>query len=97
MGTWGTGIFQDDDASDFAGAPADDPQGAPALLRGRLKKARRPRLFKLGAGAAAEALAAAAVISVARGGSPLDAEPTAAGDLDAFRAEVLAVREHLAR
>jgi hypothetical protein len=140
MGAWGDKIFENDTAMDFVGGLAEDPADAPAVLREALRvAAETPPGEYLDADEGGDALAAAAIVSAARGGSPVDrSDPSVdeylgkiaphvsdelaplavtaidrvvtgngedselvelweeAGELDAWRREPLAVREHLA-
>ena len=134
MGAWGARSFENDDAMDFVGDLAEAPGNAPSELRQRFEAVEDEEYLELPEGA--EALAAAAIVSAARPGSPVhredpsvaeylekivphvptDLAPLAvaaidrvlspeseivelweeAGSLDEFRAEPLAIREHLA-
>ena len=135
MGAWGARSFENADAMDFLGDHAEAPAGAPDELRQRFEAVEGDEYLEAPDGA--EALAAAAIVSAARDGSPVhrddpsvteyldkivphvptDLAPLAveaidrvlgqeselvelweeAGELGAFRAEPLAVREHLSR
>jgi hypothetical protein len=70
MGAWGTGIFENDQAMDFVGDLAEDPGRTPKALRKALRRVSRPRL-RVSAPVGSEALAAAAIVSVARPDAPL--------------------------
>ena len=73
MGADGTGIFQNDDAMDFIGDLAEVPNDARTELRERLESvAAMPAEEYLEVPEGSEALAAAAIVSAARDGSPVD-------------------------
>ena len=137
MGAWGDGIFQNDTAMDYLGDLSDAPDAGGATLRGSLEDAAgTPADEYLDSDVGSEALAAAAVVSAAAEGSPVDRSDPSVNEyldkvtphvpdglaplavqaidrvlaaeseivelweetdgLDAFRAQPLAVREHLA-
>ena len=73
MGAWGEKIFENDTAMDFIAPLAEDPLSAPAKLRETLSAvAASPVGEYLDADDGSDALAAAAIVSAARPGSPLD-------------------------
>lgn len=76
MGATGTGIFENDDAMDFVGGLADHPENADTVLREALETAAHMDDY-LDAPEGAEALAAAAIVSVAIGDdSPVEPPET---------------------
>ena len=75
MGAWGSGIFENDAAMDFIGNLADHPENADSVLREALETAAHMGGY-LDAPEGEEALAAAAIISLAADGSPVQPEPS---------------------
>ena len=74
MGAWGSGIFENDTAMDFVGNLADHPKTADAVLREALETAAHMGGY-LDADEGSEALAAAALVSLAANESPVEPEP----------------------
>lgn len=71
MGSWGTGIFENDTAMDFLGGLASHPETTGNQLREALETAAHMQ-EQLDAGEGAEALAAAAIVSACSDGTPID-------------------------
>jgi hypothetical protein len=71
MGNWGTGIFENDTAMDFVGGLGDHPENAENVLREALETAAHMDDGELDSDEGAGALAAAAVVSIAQGDSPV--------------------------
>ena len=69
MGAWGDGIFENDDAMDFIGDLAEAPANAPSELSERFEAVEGEEYVESPDGT--EALAAAAIVSAARDGSPV--------------------------
>ena len=70
MGAWGDGIFENDMAMDFIGDLAEAPGNAPSELSQRFEAVDGEEYVESPDGS--EALAAAAIVSAARDGSPVD-------------------------
>jgi hypothetical protein len=71
MGNWGTGIFENDTAMDFIRSLGDHPENAENVLKEALETAAHMDDGELDASEGADALAAAAIVSLARGDSPV--------------------------